>query len=67
MRSSGVAHVVRAGRQALPCPSEAEHASGSACFGTDVTFACSSLKQYHHTMQAWLVTCCMLLVGDCWV
>ncbi len=53
MRSSGVAHVVRAGRQALPCPSEAEHASGSACFGTDVTFACSStqaISSYHAGM-----------------
>ncbi len=67
MRSCGVPQIVQAGKQALPCPSEAEHASGSACFGIDVTFVCFILKQYRHSMQLWLLTHCVLLVGDCWV
>ncbi len=45
----------------------AEYASGCACFGTDVTFACFSLKQYHNSMQPWLLTHCVLHVGECWV
>ena len=43
------------------------HCAGDACFKTGVTIASVSLKWYHHSMQAWLLTQCVVLVGYCWV